>query len=192
MEMKISEKLIRTIKENDLTIEEYFILHSKYFKNGLLTLYRPGKYLYTKLMKRGLLTQVKAISKDGVALVEKLDQTDAKIKKKEKEQFEEFWKAYPASDGFAHFKPTTSNKRGSKHTAKLAFKQALQSIKFKDLLQALINDVEQRKRQSLLTGKNELKYMVGATRWLTEEHYETWKEQTKENPTTTKRLPDVE
>lgn len=176
MEMKfeVNLELIELLKKSNLTLEEYFIVYSKYFQTGWVRVYRPAEILYNKLIRLNYLTKNRGISKAGRDLIEALASGDvAKIKGVE-EHFEEFWKEYPKSDGFAHFKVTSGSKAGSKHTAKIAYSKALQEVNSEILLKGLKANVEAIKRNSLLRGINELTYFVSAKRWLDEETWGIW------------------
>ena len=100
--------------------------------------------------------------------------------------FEEFWKAYPASDKWGSW-PRTRVLRAEKKRCGILYRKALKNCSHHDLIRAMEWEVKMRKSTS--STENRMSYMPALARWLNGGYYETNLEEMKEsqNNESTKR-----
>lgn len=99
-------------------------------------------------------------------------------------KFEDWWKIYPATDGFTldgrKFDGSQS-KRIKKDVCKKTFNKLINSgVDADDIINATKYHIEQAKRQSLKKGSSQLSYIPNSERYLRESLFEPFIEQSKE------------
>lgn len=159
--MTITTQLLQVLKDNNLSLYEYYLLYDKYHKSGMVKIFKPNAKVYKSLYDKELLSdKTRNILIKGRNLLESIWQACGQHKELSdyEDSFNRFWKSYPRTDAHAHF-PATRNIRSSKAKTKLALIKVLKQDKYtiEDILRALDKDVKRMK--ALSKTKNELRYM---------------------------------
>lgn len=164
------------IKELGLSISQYLILYSKYYSKDWVIELQPTKKTYKKLISLGYLTKTRSLSAQGKKLFTNQLESGSGNKNLIKDEFNNFWEIYPRHDGILGYPRSTRVIRGSKDLAYNAYLKAVtkRNINPNDLLTALKNEIAGRTEGSKHSGRNEMTYMKGATRWLKEDEYLNW------------------
>ena len=145
--------------------------------------------LYQTLVRKGLISDTDdKITIQGSELLRFIETKEAtKIVKRKPatSEFEEWWKAYPGTDTFTHRgKKFTGSRslRQNKDECRLRFDKILLEGEYtaKDLIEALMFDVEQKKENSVKTGNNKLSYMQNSLTYLNQRSFEPFIELIKE------------
>lgn len=168
--MDVTAKDIEIIKKLGLTLDEYFIIYNKMGQFSELPQYKPKNEVYENLRQKGLLDR-----KNDVPLhVAKIFDEDVISYDQD---FEQWWKAFPTTDGFSHW-PKTRQIKTDKPQAKRKYILAIEAgFSPLELLNAITRDVEQRMLNSTTT--NNLKYIKSPARWLASQDYLAFLEEKK-------------
>ena len=172
--MIINKSVIDILKNHSIPLTSYFVL---YCIDNNLSWYREikedrmGTLQY--LTRRKFITSDHQITEEGVKLLKgqlKVKKTKKALNSQELLQewqinFAEFWKLYPSSDKFRHFKRTRAlriNKtRAFKYFCDILTKG---EYSYKDLKSALLADIKAKQESSVM--ENQFKYMQSITSWL--------------------------
>jgi len=144
--------------------------------------------LFLSLVRKGLLTNDSKLSLTGAELL-KFMQTKSKSKmvrrKIDESGFELWWKSYPGTDNFVH--------NGKKFTGARTLRQNRDEclVKFdkillegeytaKDLVDALLLDVHQKKEESVKKNVNKMTYMQNSLTYLNQRSFEPFVELVKQ------------
>jgi hypothetical protein len=177
--MKINKKVIDILKAEALGLESYLILYSKYYKKPWLSYWKIQDYQYKSLIHRGYLTKNKQLTALGVQLMESM-KSDEEVSqlKYYKEEFEKFWKAFPTSDGHAHFSATRPTRVGKKPEVFKQYMEELEDEKVTPelILNALESHIKALKKQSMLNADNRLRFLPAPKKWLSQKDYLIWAE----------------
>lgn len=145
--------------------------------------------LYQTLIRKGLIsTSDEKITTEGKELlkfIESKEETKIVKRKPATTEFEEWWKAYPGTDTFAHKgKKFTGNRglRQNKDECRLRFDKILLEGEYTaaQLIEALAFDVLQKKESSVKTSNNRLTFMQNSLTYLNQRSYEPFIELIKE------------
>jgi hypothetical protein len=152
-----------------LSLEEllYLLLASREELTSL------GEYLKSEvvetLVSRNLLeTTTKKISDAGKILIFHLT-TDGGTPPPYTEEFEKFWRSFPASDKHSHY-PKTRVIRVNKEETYKEWLQATKTTSSEMVLKALQSEVNSRKFENFGVN-NALKFMKSPVRWLVDKVY---------------------
>jgi hypothetical protein len=150
------------------------------------------KAMHQNLIRKGLITETEdKITTLGRELLVFIDTKEPKkiVKKKaDTTEFEEWWKVYPGTDTFTHNGKKFSGNRGlrqNKDECRIKFNKILLEGEYtaKDLIDALLFDVNQKKENSVKTSTNKLSYMQNSLTYLNQRSYEPFIELIKEGNT---------
>jgi hypothetical protein len=144
--------------------------------------------LYQTLVRKGLISDNDKITTEGNQLLKFIEtKEDTKILKRKPAttEFEEWWKAYPGTDTFAH--------KGKKFTGARSLRQNKEECRIKfdkillegeytaaQLIEALNFDVLQKKENSVKTNSNKVTYMQNSLTYLNQRSFEPFIELIKE------------
>jgi len=87
-----------------------------------------------------------------------------------REQFDEFWNAFPATDKHGPWRRTRSLRSNKEGSFTKLDKIVKSGVKFKDIMDALKWEVKKRKADS--TTRNDLTFMKATFTWLNQKEYE--------------------
>jgi hypothetical protein len=145
--------------------------------------------LYLFLVRKGLVTTVDGkITTTGYELLRFIDsRSKGKIVKRQPDVvgFEEWWKSYPGTDMFLHKNKKfvgSRSLRQNKEECLLRFDKILLEGEYtaKDLIDALLLDVHQKKENSVKLGVNKLTYMQNSLTYLNQRSFEPYIELVKQ------------
>jgi hypothetical protein len=145
--------------------------------------------LYLFLVRKGLVTTVDCkITTTGYELLKFIDsKSKGKIVKRQPDVtgFEEWWKLYPGTDMFLHKNKKfvgSRSLRQNKEECLLRFDKILLEGEYtaKDLIDALLLDVHQKKENSVKLGVNKLTYMQNSLTYLNQRSFEPYIELVKQ------------
>ena len=144
--------------------------------------------LVQSLVRKGLITEEHKLTLQGEEILKFIEtEGEAKIAKKKAPDtdFEEWWKAYPGTDTFAHKGMKFSGHRTlrqNKEECKLKFDKILLEGEYvaADLIAALNYDVLQKKENSVKQRSNKLTYMQNSLTYLNQRSYEPFIELIRE------------
>lgn len=136
--------------------------------------------LYKSLIRKGLIVDEKTIStlgKDLLAFIETPSVTKLERRKDTSTEFDDWWKAYPGTDQFTYKGKTfkgTRTLRQNKEECKLKFNKILLEGEYtaKQLIDALLYDVSQKKENSVANKTNKLTYMQNSLTYLNQRTFE--------------------
>jgi hypothetical protein len=176
----MNEIKLNKIVDADLTVNQWAILMlAKVQKidghiHNLFSKLRVEDKEFEELHTNGWLEDGEATEKAKELLASlQLNQKGLEMYRKlksKKNEFEEFWKAYPASDKWGSW-PRTRVLRAERKRVEKLYYRALKTYKHEEMMQALEYEVLNRKRGS--TTENRLSFMPAAARWLNGEYYVT-------------------
>jgi len=145
--------------------------------------------LYLFLVRKGLVTTLDGkITTTGYELLKFIDsRSKGKIVKRQPDVvgFEEWWKSYPGTDMFLHKNKKfvgSRSLRQNKEECLLRFDKILLEGEYtaKDLIDALLLDVHQKKENSVKLGVNKLTYMQNSLTYLNQRSFEPYIELVKQ------------
>ena len=147
------------------------------------------KALYQSLIRKGLISEadekVTTVGKELLVFISTKEPNKIVKRKPALTEFEEWWKVYPGTDTFTHngrkFVGSRSL-RQNKEECRLKFDKILLEGEYtaKDLIEALVFDVEQKKANSIKTGMNKLTYMQNSLTYLNQRSFEAFIELIKD------------
>lgn len=147
------------------------------------------KALYQSLIRKGLISEadekVTTVGKELLVFISTKEPNKIVKRKPALTEFEEWWKVYPGTDTFTHngrkFVGSRSL-RQNKEECRLKFDKILLEGEYtaKDLIEALVFDVEQKKANSIKTGINKLTYMQNSLTYLNQRSFEAFIELIKD------------
>lgn len=147
------------------------------------------KALYQSLIRKGLISEadekVTTVGKELLVFISTKEPNKIIKRKPALTEFEEWWKVYPGTDTFTHngrkFVGSRSL-RQNKEECRLKFDKILLEGEYtaKDLIEALVFDVEQKKANSIKTGINKLTYMQNSLTYLNQRSFEAFIELIKD------------
>ena len=185
----LSGKIIRSIKERGITLEEYFILTAKYAKYNWLKFYKVDNNTYDKLIKMGYLTPTRSISSWGKeeirTIIGVMDTNELKEKRK---LFEEFWEAYPSNDALGKW-PKTRNFKTDKEACFRIYLTLLEKYDHQQIIEAVMSEKQERIQNSIY--ENRLTYMPNPKRWLTEKRFINYMPSDKRNKSSNNIVSDI-
>lgn len=147
------------------------------------------KALYQSLIRKGLISEadekVTTVGKELLVFISTKEPSKIVKRKPALTEFEEWWKMYPGTDTFIHNgKKFTGSRslRQNKEECRLKFDKILLEGEYtaKDLIEALVFDVEQKKANSIKTGINKLTYMQNSLTYLNQRSFEAFIELIKD------------
>lgn len=135
------------------------------------------------------------ITIDGSELYERLiDLANGKeavisnSKSKRTEDFDEWWASYPSTGTWVshdgrRFESSRSLRSGSKEDNRRLYTAILNEGKYnhQDMMRVLLYEIEAKKKQSLITGNNNLNYMQGSITYLRQRTFENFMEISKQD-----------
>lgn len=145
--------------------------------------------LYLFLVRKGLVTQLDGkITTTGYELLRFMEsKSRGKIVKRQPNVtgFEEWWKSYPGTDTFVHKGKKFAGSRSlrqNKEECLLKFDKILLEGEYtaKDLIDALLLDVHQKKESSVKLSTNKLTYMQNSLTYLNQRSFEPYIELIKQ------------
>lgn len=145
--------------------------------------------LYLFLVRKGLVTQLDSkITTTGYELLRFMEsKSRGKIVKRQPNVtgFEEWWKSYPGTDTFVHKGKKFAGSRSlrqNKEECLLKFDKILLEGEYtaKDLIDALLLDVHQKKESSVKLSTNKLTYMQNSLTYLNQRSFEPYIELIKQ------------
>ncbi len=144
--------------------------------------------LYQGLVRKGLITENNTISLKGQELLEfvKTKGSNNFLKKKpSSKNFETWWKSFPGTDTFTYKKMSfigSRSLRTGKNECKIKFEKILNEGEYtaKEVTDALIYDVKQKKESSIICKANKLKYLQNSLTYLNQRSFEPFIELIKE------------
>lgn len=144
--------------------------------------------LVQSLVRKGLITEEHKLTLQGEEILRFIEtEGEVKIAKKKAPDtdFEEWWKAYPGTDTFAHKGMKFGGHRTlrqNKEECKLKFDKILLEGEYvaADLIAALNFDVMQKKENSVKQRSNKLTYMQNSLTYLNQRSYEPFIELIRE------------
>jgi len=148
--------------------------------------------VYQSLIRKGLITEnddkLTTLGKDLIQFIE--TKGDIKIirRRPATTDFEEWWKAYPGTDGFDYkgktFKGTRALRKG-KDECRLKFDKIILEGDYTatQLIAALNYEILQKKESSVATASNRMTFMQGSVPYLNQRSYEAYIELINEGST---------
>lgn len=134
------------------------------------------------LIRKGYLLEDNSVTALGLALlngdvVEGVKEVRAKIRQKKENLFEgfnAFWSLFPATDRVEGKFPMTRGLRTDKNKCQEIFNAIVAEGEYtgKQIVEAMHFDVENRKRNSLKTGKNSLTFLQNSATYLRQKSFE--------------------
>ena len=185
----LSGKIIRKIKERDLTLEEYFILVAKFAKYNWLLYYKVDNKVYDKLIEKKYLTNTRSLSswgKEDVRNIIGIMDTEELIQKRK--LFEEFWKAYPDNDAIGKWQKTR-NFKTDKDACFQLYLTLLEEYDHNQIIEAVNSEKTQRIRESIY--ENRLTYMPNPKKWLKEKRFVNYLPTNKEDKSSNNIVSDI-
>lgn len=166
-----SPECLKTLYANDVDLEEFFYLYSR-FKGLGLTRYLPAE-LDKKLYDKGYLTKSCSLSKAGLDFVSNLIVLIEDTSDKEKEQeWNKFWAEVPETDAVHHF-PATRKINNDEEKCKAEFyRLRSEGYSASQIIDGMINHVNNLTTRSIR--RSEITFMKSPLRWLKEKEFEVW------------------
>lgn len=138
--------------------------------------------IHQSLIRKGLITEDERITTIGFDLLEFL-KTKGEVKlvkkKSSNDDFETWWKTFPGTDTFTHKNRKFTGSRSlrqNKEECKIKFNKILIEGDYtaKQLTDALVYDVNQKKEASIKEGRNKLTFMQNSLTYLNQRSYESF------------------
>ncbi len=164
--MDLDIQILARMKDNGLTLEEWFIIYSKVLSNGWTVVYR-NEEAYFKLQEKQLLNKRLEITPKARELYDTIYGAHQLIE----DQFGKWWKTWPKDDELPDHKPTRDLRIGRKDDIRRTYEQIVKNTPPTTLQEALEKEIKWRTENSNLK-ENKLTYIKGPKRWLTEEAWE--------------------
>lgn len=166
--MVVNEKVIQSLQKKRLGIDHFLILYSlEHELEWYKSLGHTSTTLFQGLIRRGLIDSTNAITDMGATL---LNLQGESPKENQESDFDVFWKAFPASDKWAHW-PRTRVLRNNKRKTKSKYLSILkEGYTAEQLLKAVEADIKMKKGASFK--ENQLRYMQAVTTWLNQRIFE--------------------
>ena len=137
----------------------------------------PKTQSLLSLLNRKQLITDKGLTLLGNSLLEDIDMEYIPLKK-QPDKFEEWWKIYPASDGFTKDGRSfmgSQSKRIKKDLCKVKFTKLINSgYEAEDIIKATEHHIDQAKKISLVKNSNQLSFIANSERYLREEMFEPY------------------
>lgn len=108
-------------------------------------------------------TQLTPYGENSIASILQAEIPTSKVNNVE---FEEFWKAFPASDKHGNYPNSRKIRSNKPETFKAWNKVLAEGNTHEEILSALKAEVHDRKHSSSIKNGNALKYMKGSVKWL--------------------------
>lgn len=146
------------------------------------------KTLHQSLIRKGLVVDgLTTIGKELIAFLGTEGTTELQKKKPSVDEFDAWWKAYPGTDNFTYkgTKFTGSRTlRQNKDECKIRWNKILLEGEYtaKQLTEALIYDVTQKKEASIKEKRNKLTFMQNSLTYLNQRSFEPFIELIGTNP----------
>jgi hypothetical protein len=137
--------------------------------------------LYQSLIRKGLITEngdkITTIGNDLLKFLETEQEVKLIKKKSSVDDFETWWKVYPGTDTFSHKGKKFAGSRSlrqNKEDCKIKFNKIIIEGDYtaKQLTDALIYDVNQKKESSFKQNVNKLTYMQNSLTYLNQRSFE--------------------
>lgn len=166
--MILDRSTLRKLKSNKISLEEYFLLYSKYKSLGLTLLYRPSSDIYDQLKERGILNKSNGITAKGRELFEAIsgEEPENEVRK----HFNKFWDKFPTSDKWGNFQATRALKQNKKKCYQRYKNLLSKGEKPENLAKELESELKWRMTFST-SQENKMKWMKGSLSWLNQEDY---------------------
>lgn len=145
--------------------------------------------LYQTLIRKGLISnsdeKITTLGEELLQFMETKEATKIIKRKPATTEFEEWWKAYPGTDTFAHKSKKFTGTRALRQyrdECRLKFDKILLEGEYTagQLIEALNFEVSQKKENSVKTGTNRLSYMQNSLTYLNQRSFEPFIELIKE------------
>lgn len=160
--MHINKENYKTITSLLLSMDEFCYLYSLYLDEFWLDIPTEVK---NKLITLGFLSRDGFITTKFLGLLTAMEDT----KEIDSGEFQTFWDAYPANDGFGRFAPTRDIKLSGKLDAKVEYIKARVTHSADTILNGLNNYISYLKKTSVT--ENKLKFMKGPLNFLKQKIY---------------------
>jgi len=164
----------------ELPMGHAMFLLSKFEGKGF-TRYFPEK-IRTELQLSGYIDEASSLTNKGRQYISSIIDTESSlpIDIQLEEDFEKFWKVFPATDKVNHF-PGTRSLKDNKKRCKVEFANIIsEGYSVSDIIRGLEKQLEEVKMSSI--SENRLTYMKNSLRWLRDRDFLLWEDRQDNSP----------